>query len=278
MPVRLYPNSGGSPEPAPLVEFNACHSPDDGKFCSGGAIRAFASVKGTAALGALLHHESFGTGRDIETMAALRSNGRVFEGIGLLIGESDEVKVGEDNAHLMINAQGEKLTLLHTHPSSSSPSFQDFRFAEKVNRLSNERFRELRIANMAVLGKDGALHEIRMLDVPDEYTSIRMQGAYRRHHEEARLRAAREVEGWYAGTYPEEVRIDGGRIFRRYDGRPLDETQLMGFLEHRGHRNQFLQVFNERFAKHSPAIWREIQTEFPDYISYEYTPPPKGRH
>lgn len=240
--MRLIPHSN-SEDNAPLMEFNACHSPEDGKFCS-------TEGQGLSRVREDLMRLSFGGFRDIETMAALDDNGKRVGDI--LYGTVDGVQVPPEIGTKWRRFQG-SLTVVHTHPSSSAFSFDDLNFANRFNTFEDYEG-PIKIRQMVVYGKDGTRYDMELLaPIPDDVLNsmrfdyqTRMQQAIEETRADVNkellsnprmnLKAGQRVETWEIADKAREIGID---------------------------LNERMSVY---YKDRSYANWKAIEAKFPGWL------------
>ena len=264
------PNSWGSR----VQEFNACHTPAGtpagGQFCSDDEARAEGYREGyhdsqgaalASARGAMLR-ESFESSSGVrETMSVVDGAGRY---IGrMLVGDEDSVAVPKDIWQEWI-VRGPVVTA-HTHPGSSTFSFDDFRLHCMVNafgRIENPKG-PLAVTAMQVYGEDGSWYEIKFQRV---FNFPELQQLGKAHAEKVQLvrglaQAATtrwaQQQAWWANRPPKTWDL------------MTEEEHIQHAAEKAGKLEDLDAHFRRRFRDNAKDIWTGLTARFGGF-EYRY--------
>ena len=253
----------------PLHEYNKCHNPEGkggGQFCSDDADLAEpgpddyqqgyppAQAAAMASARSALMRASFESDEVRETMSVVNGKG-VYVG-EMLTGDGTSINIPDALWKVWID-KGPVVTA-HTHPGSSTFSFDDFRLHNKVNAAAQGGvlFNPLAVDAMQVFGEDGSWYEIKFTRVLPHPELTSMEKSFDRKRELVARLAETKTTAW-AKAQP------------WWTDRPEKTWDLMTELEHIRHAAKkagvldALQAHHSRlFRDHAKDIWKGLAAQY----------------
>jgi hypothetical protein len=238
----------------PIHEYNHCHSPEDGKFCSTSGYAA-----GFDKMRDMLLRASFSEfpDQDNENLAVIDSAGERV-GQSAYIGTIDSVEVTQEQQHawfLHFEQTGRPLTVAHTHPSGSAFSFDDLNFANAHNAFTHAKSNRTQISidRMVVFDRHGNWQELRFKRwiPPSVLEQIRSKHQFLLNEVQANsLEATNQELGPLLGVAPNVPALLEAKRRGRITQGNLDE------------------YYRKHYARKTPFIWKTLAIQYADYFDY----------
>jgi hypothetical protein len=259
----------------PLHEFNKCHNPEGpggGQFCADADLmspgpddfqKGHSEDVGYAldVARVRLMRESFELGDEVrETMLAVDAHGRDVG--NMLVGDEESVEIKEPVWQEWI-AKGPVVTA-HTHPGSSTFSFDDFLFHNKVNRAGQIRNAKgpLAVTAMQVYGEDGSWYELRFLKTMTAARLVDLRLAFDNKRALANrlantaTTAWAKQQPWWANRPPKTWDL-------------MTETEHVRYAAEKAGALKALEARHARhFRDHAQTIWASLSAQFDGHFEY----------